>query len=177
MAQSSGPVLPENLYIQRTATSEGRCFVCNTLTAILLITEKHPRDWFYICQSHLSSNGFCTMADFDSSSYACASTVAPDLANTEPKVSNNKESDRLDNTVSASNVVTADDKGSSNGSRASLDINSNTAATPAVAAKPMYILHSDFFYLRKRPFIMRWEQEQEYLFGEQLPSVPHNRLC
>ncbi|PIA18207.1 hypothetical protein COEREDRAFT_80112 [Coemansia reversa NRRL 1564] len=176
MAQSSGPALPENLYIQRTAAAEGRCFICNALTATLLITEKHPVDWFYICQSHLRSNGFCTMADVDSSSYACVSTVAPDSVDTEPMGSSNKGSDELDNTIPAGNVITADDKGSSNGSRAASDINSDGAGTPAVATKPMYILHSDYFYLRKRPFILRWEQEQEYLFGKQLPSVPHNRL-
>ncbi|KAJ2078089.1 hypothetical protein H4R24_004719 [Coemansia sp. RSA 988] len=131
-----------------------------------------------IYERELSSSGqilgSCGSSNPDSQTSAIASNSAD--ADAEAKLGGNKGADKVDNVTATSTVATSDVKSDSDDStKADTVNNANAADTAAAAAKPRYILHSDHFYLRKRPFLMQWEQA--YLLGQQLPSVPRHRPC
>ncbi|KAJ2823119.1 hypothetical protein IWW50_003919, partial [Coemansia erecta] len=123
-----------------------------------------PRDWFYVCESHLQSASFCT-ASKETSKGATAQEPAPRAPAEEHKASSD-DKDSSDATTGNKDEDTNDDtktqpKGNSE--------------SEMPAKKPRYILSSHYFYLRQRPFIKRWEQQQAELLAKQLPRAPRHQ--
>ncbi|KAJ2879317.1 hypothetical protein IWW38_006138 [Coemansia aciculifera] len=106
-----------------------------------------PVDWFYVCPGHTSASSFCT-----SSVSAVASSDAV-VAQAEQS-SNAKDTDSKDSNKEAQSP--------------------EPALPPAPAPPVQYVLHKDYFYLRQRPHIKRWEQEQDKAFALNFPSAPRN---
>ncbi|KAJ2850103.1 hypothetical protein IWW36_002158 [Coemansia brasiliensis] len=174
----SASKLPVNCYIQRTAAKEGLCFICNKFTSSLLMTEHDtPRDWFYVCISHLDSQNFCSK-QIEASNDSANSKHSQTGSLAAVAVADDDAGDKT--SVTASADVSSDDNNSKKGSKAdgaapeseSAD-KSALAATPTVQ-KPRYILNSNYFYLRQRPFIQRREQQRTEQLVKQLPSVPRH---
>ncbi|KAJ2780987.1 hypothetical protein H4R18_003137 [Coemansia javaensis] len=163
MSRQGRPALPENRYVQRTAVKAGPCFICGALVPTLLVTEKDtPRDWFFVCIAHTQTTAFCTIDKQEGSS--SSGVVDKAEAKTEEKVedkSENKIEDKTEDKIEDKTEAKTESKPGT--------------SSPA-NAQVRYILHNDYLYLRKRPFIKRWEQEQADLLAQQLPSVPRTPL-
>ncbi|KAI9474643.1 hypothetical protein BX667DRAFT_516044 [Coemansia mojavensis] len=163
--------LPVNCYVQRTAAKEGLCFICNKFTSSLLLTEHDtPRDWFYVCAPHLDSPSFCSK-QIEASNDA----AGPPKQNQVESLDNDKAS-----TAAPAEAADGDNnKSSKNESTAASDSESThtpaASTSPAVVQKPRYVLNSNYFYLRQRPFIQRLEQQRTEQLVRQLPNVPRHQ--
>ncbi|KAJ2058880.1 hypothetical protein GGI17_004773 [Coemansia sp. S146] len=164
MSLHTRPALPINCYAQRTAAKDGACFICSRFTPNLFMTVRGtPSDWFYVCPEHTSISTFCTSA------------FSGDSAVAQAKQSSPKDSDLA--------TDTAADAAKLNTSKAEPELtetdakDNKEAQVPPVqpAASAQFVLHKDYFYLRQRPFIKRWEQEQDKSFAHNFPSVPRGR--
>ncbi|KAJ2069693.1 hypothetical protein GGH13_004436 [Coemansia sp. S155-1] len=161
MSLPTRPALPINCYTQRTAAKDGACFICSRLTPNLFMTVRGtPSDWFYVCAEHTSVTTFCT------------STASRDSDIAQAKQTSPKDSD-------LANDATADATKSSASNAEPEPAETNAKDTKEVKVPPMqpkastqFVLHKDYFYLRQRPFIKRWEQEQDKSFKQNFPSTP-----
>ncbi|KAJ1960499.1 hypothetical protein GGI12_003765 [Dipsacomyces acuminosporus] len=163
-AKQSRPALPQNRYVQRTAAKEGVCFICGYLTPNIFVTEQSaPRDWFYICPKHTELPDFCAAAQDDTSKDRLIKQQQKDSADansdtaTKAKESSKGQPDSPESSMSAKGTSKPD-----------------TASSPPQTRR-VYVLQKDYFYLRQRPFIRRWEEEQADLLAKRLPNVPRGR--
>ncbi|KAJ2831120.1 hypothetical protein GGI24_001685 [Coemansia furcata] len=162
MSLHTRPALPTNCYTQRTAAKDGACFVCNRFTPNVLITDHGaPSDWFYVCPEHTSSSTFCTSTA--SGSADSAATPVKQGGSKDPSIAADATKPSTAKTETEAEVTDGKD--------------SEVVQTPLILppAKTYYTLNKDFFYLRQRPFIKRWEQEKDKSFAQSFPSVPHGR--
>ncbi|KAG9304297.1 hypothetical protein G9A89_019859 [Geosiphon pyriformis] len=180
---SSANLTLHNLYMQRTATSERPCFVCNKFTTNVLRNEDGT-DWFYTCVSHLNDKGFArpvveaepepkislpkkNINSPSNSTNKKEKSISSDKGEKEESDKNQAKGEITEKESKAKSKISLEKEKSKSGT--------NTLETLAKLQQPhkpkQYILQRDIFYLRESSLLKR-QREQVKNVLKQLPSVP-----